>query len=81
MLDPASPALRRQDGRDTSIPWDVIIFRRSIAPDAHIEVTIKRSVLARAFARRATKNQKRRSASADGAITAVIVDGPIAEAV
>ncbi len=75
----ASPALRRQDGVDPSMPevaWDVITFRRRVtsrASTSHIEITIDRAKLARAIGRRAAGNTSRKATSFFGAIAAVIL--------
>jgi hypothetical protein len=70
------PALRRHDGLDPSIPWDVIVFRRMItsgSSTSSVEITIDRAKLARAFARRARANSTRKTICLFGAIVGVIL--------
>ncbi len=73
MPSSASPAMRRRDGLDPSIPWDVIVFRRCITATSTVEITIDRAKLARAIARRASANAGGKTSSLFGAIAAVIL--------
>ncbi len=69
----ASPAARRHDGVDPSVPWDVIVFRRRITATSSVEITIDRAKLARVIARRASANGDGKTGSLFGAIAAVIL--------
>ncbi len=79
MPAPASPALRRLDGVDPSIPWDVIVFRRRATATSSIEITVDRAKLARLIARRATANAGGKTSSFFGAIAAVLVEDSTSE--
>lgn len=79
MATPPLPALRRLDGIDPSIPWDVITFRRRVTATSNIEITIDRAKLARALARRASANVGDKTSSLFGAIAAALVQDPSPE--
>jgi hypothetical protein len=68
------PAVRRRDGLDPYIPFDVIVFRRQVSATSTVEVTIDRAILARAIARRASANTGGKTRSLFGAISAVILN-------